>query len=221
MTKYSLEEVLEITGLKIDFARKCLNHLREYLKPHENRGEFNRLLYNQSGLAIWDKIKQMKEQGLSLPEMKRELEASKIPAQSTQPKHAEKPSTSDLNEKYLEKIIDLQNQHSQEMRAERDKSQRLIMEQGQEIKDWIIKYQGLDSAIKLLPEGKSPEQIRKEWEAEQGRKVEIASIIAELKTTSFVKFRKKAALYKRLEELTGLKKPITEGTQEKDNDRWI
>jgi DNA-binding transcriptional MerR regulator len=221
MTTYPLEQVLEITGLKGDFSRKCLKHLREYLKPHERRGEFNRLLYNQSGLVVWDKIKQMKEQGLSLPEMKRQLETSKTPAQTDQPKHDKTAPLTDPTEKYLQKIIEIQSQHYQEIKAERDRSEKVIREQSQEIKDWVIKYQALDSAIKMLPEGKTPEQIRVEWEADQKKRIEIAAIISELKITSFIRFRRKAALYKRLEKLTGLKTPFTKGTQEEDNARWI
>ncbi len=61
--------------------------------------------------------------------------------------------------------------------------------------------QELRGAFKLLPEGKNLEQIKAEWEKEQARKREAAAILAELKTLGVLRFGRRKALLKRLEEL--------------------
>jgi len=63
----------------------------------------------------------------------------------------------------------------------------------------------VQGTLKLLPHGKTPEQIREEWEQQQKKKQEIARITTELKNINLnlFSFWKRKKLIKKLEELVG------------------
>lgn len=68
-----IAEIKKITGLKEPFIRKCLKEMKEILGPHVSRGPHNSLVFSDSARIIFDNIKQMKEQGHSLPVIKNKL----------------------------------------------------------------------------------------------------------------------------------------------------
>ena len=85
---FTIDEIQKQTGLQIYFIRKCLKVLNDILSPHIQRGEHNSLLFNDNALVIFDQIKQLKEQGLSIVEIEKQLqtiktETSDVPKQST------------------------------------------------------------------------------------------------------------------------------------------
>jgi len=205
MTKYTIEQIQDLTGLKYDFLRKCLKHLRDILRPYEERGEFNRLLYNPSGLIVFDKIKQLKEEGLSIPAIKKRLENTDLPTQTTQHQQSQTPPKTDQPQNLLNQFYDLQIIHKQELKEEREKTERAnreIREKEETINQLKIQYHSLDSAIKMLPEGKTPEQIRQQWEQEKNKKAEIALLLFELKTLGPLRFIRRKKIFKELEKLT-------------------
>lgn len=68
-----IAEIKKITGLKEPFIRKCLKEMGEILDPHVSRGTHNSLVFSDSARIIFDNIKQLKEQGNSLPVIKSKL----------------------------------------------------------------------------------------------------------------------------------------------------
>ena len=209
-----IEDIKKLTGFETHFIRRLLNDLRDIFDPHIKRGDSNAILIEAGGMVIFDQIKQMKDKGFSIPQIKKELEKVKQAPKNLESKGNQNHSETPLNLVPAQEVINLLKEQQQELKQEKEKreqaireKEQAIREQAQTIAELEGKYKALDSAVKMLPEGKTPEQIRQEWEREQRKKIEIASTIAELKTLSSFRFRRRKALYTYLEELTGLKPP--------------
>lgn len=193
-------ELSNQTGLKIGFIRKCLKVLKPILEPYIKRGDNNSLLLDSNGLVIFDQIKQLKEQNLAVPEIKIQLEKAIQSQQNpyTQPVKtpAQTIKTGDNFDNLQNKIYELYEQ----INTEKEKHLKDITEKNKLIISLEREKNLLESTIKLLPEGKTPEQIKQDYEQEQKRKMEVAMIIGELKNTGFFGFRKRKKLIKNLRD---------------------
>ena len=70
----TINELHSKTGLKITFIRKCVKELNEILEPHIQRGNYNSINFSPNAFVIFDKIKQLKDEGLIITDIKRRLE---------------------------------------------------------------------------------------------------------------------------------------------------
>ncbi len=75
---YKVNELAKLTGLKEPFIRRCLRELKDIFEPHIERGAKNSLVLASSIIPIFDKIKQDKANGLSLPAIKNLLNSDVI-----------------------------------------------------------------------------------------------------------------------------------------------
>ncbi len=67
---YNVKDFAKLTGLKEPFVRRCIRELKDVFEPHIERGAKNSLVLGSSIIPIFDKIKQDKANGLSLPAIK-------------------------------------------------------------------------------------------------------------------------------------------------------
>ena len=70
---HEINDVIQYTGLKDKFIRKCLTMFKGFLEPYVHRGTFNKILIDDSGLVLFDRIRQLKEEGLSIPQIQKEI----------------------------------------------------------------------------------------------------------------------------------------------------
>ena len=72
MSEYdkSINDLISYTGLKYDYIIRCIKEIDEILKPFIKRGDKNSLLFDSNALSIFDRIKQLKEQKLTLSSIK-------------------------------------------------------------------------------------------------------------------------------------------------------
>ncbi len=75
---YKVKDLAKLTGLKEPFVRRCLRELKNIFEPHIERGAKNSLVLASSIIPIFDKIKQDKANGLSLPAIKNLLNSDVI-----------------------------------------------------------------------------------------------------------------------------------------------
>jgi len=214
-----IEDIKRLTGFETHYIRRLLNDLKDIFESHIKRGDSNAILIEPSGTVIFDQIKQMKESGFSIPQIRKELEKVSQTQEIHESKGGKNHPQTISGLAPAREVIDLLKEQQRELKQEREKKDQAIREKDHTIKEQaqIIaelegKYKALDSAIKMLPEGKTPEEIRQDWDRGQIKKIEaeklkteIAVILTELKTLSAFRFRKRKALLNRLEELTGLK----------------
>lgn len=65
----TLTEVSHKTGLSQNFIRLCKNKLGDILNSYIFRGDKNRLLFDNNAIVIFDKIKKLKDEGLSISDI--------------------------------------------------------------------------------------------------------------------------------------------------------
>jgi DNA-binding transcriptional MerR regulator len=200
----TIDELSQQTSLKTTFIRKCLKSLTEVFEPHIQRGNFNSILFSSSAVVLFDRISQLKQAGLSLPEIRKQIEETIQTAKNTDIKPAQTEEQTRLNPEgipshFFEQFLELQRQ----LIEEKEKRFREWEESNRIIKELEISKERLQAAFNLLPEGKSPEGIKQAWELEQNRKKEIARVLGELNALGPFRFRKRKKLLAHLESLEG------------------
>ena len=200
---FTIEELHKRTGLPVHFIRNCVKSFKDVLEPHIKRGEYNSLLFDNNALIIFDKVKQLKEQGLSLKEIQKQLnEISNT--KETPLKHSQTGTDRDLKDEIIElhqqNAKDREN-HFQEKLAYEHQLAELKQEKSLLEREKLV----LENSLKLLPEGKPPEVIKSDWEKSQSRHLEISNLLSrleELEGKSF-KGKERRQLLRRLRELQG------------------
>jgi DNA-binding transcriptional MerR regulator len=219
----SIQEIAKQTGLTVQYIRKAKDYLHAIIQPHEQRGNKNALMYDSTGVLIFDRVKQMKQEGLSLPSIKDAIEAE---FQNTSPHKPldvveVSPEGAQDVKYYVTKLLETQETLNRDIRQKEAE----IREKEAEIRGWIQKYEGLAGAVKMLPGG-SPEGIKEELsriqtESEkvkqeslqqvsqyQDTQERIAELIEALKQTEgrFFQGKKRKNLLKQLKTLTSEEK---------------
>jgi DNA-binding transcriptional MerR regulator len=176
---YSIQELAKRTNLDISFIRKCKNTFKQILEPHIKRGEKNKLLFTDNALIVFDRIGQMKNSGLSIPEIQKQFKHDFKTVQTGVSKDVQTgvQAAQTVDKELLDKIFELQKQLSEEQA----KRYSECKERDQKIFELEQLNHHLADTLKLLPEGKTPEQLKQEWHVEQEKKAKALKIVAELK----------------------------------------
>ncbi|SPD72644.1 hypothetical protein PITCH_A1430028 [uncultured Desulfobacterium sp.] len=67
----TLHEVSQKTGLSQNFIRLCKTKLGDILNPYLYRGDKNKLLFDDNCIMTFDKIRKLKDDGLSISDIVR------------------------------------------------------------------------------------------------------------------------------------------------------
>ena len=166
---YSNNDIQRRTALKLDFINHCNSKLGDLLAPFRIKGDKNKLLYDDSGLRLWDVIKEHKERGENIRQIREALERIVRPdSQTTEPPSKPTSQTFQTNlrtsqgtegkggggDQALEKI-----EHLYERMLD-DKERQIV--QAQERTDEVRQVMSV-----LLPPGKTPEQVKAERDETQ------------------------------------------------------
>lgn len=157
---YTINDLIEITGLKEKFIRNCIESLKDnVLKDSIKRGNKNSLIFDSNTLQIFDFIKQKNESGFSISTIKEELLKENI---------GKTNSETEVNKGKADPIIvlidELKNMNSSLLKIKDDviSKEREINLKEKEIleKDNVIST--LKSNLRLLTEGKQPDEFVQE-----------------------------------------------------------
>ncbi len=198
---HNINDISTRTSLSVNVLRKCIDRLKPTLQPYMQRGDNNQILFNNSGLIIFDKISQLKTEGLSLPEIELELKKIKLPGQGdetggkTDKGKGTKPQAND--QALLDKLLDLKD----ELAQEKQKGLKDTNEKDRRIHELEKQKLILENTLKLLPEGKTPEQLKQEYEDRQKKERAKGRIVAELKSTGIFQRNKRKKLLSELEKV--------------------
>jgi len=191
--KYTINQLADIAGLDIAFVRRCVKKHNELFQRYISRGDNNSLLFNSEGMEQFKRIGELKRSGKTLPEITSYFEEQETKAKEMG--QAREQKTQD--DQWLEKYI-----------AEKDRRLKESEESHIRILELERLNAKLQSDLKLLPFGKTPEEIKAEWEAKQEadqRRFKIdkqkIKLLSEYKATSVFKFRKRKLILKKLESL--------------------
>ena len=188
-------------------------------------------MIDSNGLVIFDRIRELKNEGLALPEIQARFESGM--QAETQGEQQPIETTAIQETQVLTKLLDTQARLNDEMTARledtRENEERLRTEQARHfrelqerestIADLQRKVDSLDTALKMLPDGKPPEQIRSEYEeqrrtlaenerrahereqADTHKQQELKRIATELKACKWYEGKKRRGLLAELEAL--------------------
>jgi len=193
---HTLKELSSQTGLTENVIRKHIRLLGSFLNPYIKRGESNKLLFDPNCLVVFNEIKKLKAEGKTAKEITALLTEVYSAARDIS-YHKISPDQTDQTEEPTPQIEELY----QMLLEEKDKRMSEIDKRDLRIVRLEIKNVKLQESVKLLPDGKKPARIRKEWDQVQTKTKAAAEILNELKGSSCFRFFKRKKLLAKLEEL--------------------
>ena len=210
----TLSEISKKTGLSQNFIRLCKAKLGDILTPYVYRGEKNKLLFDESAVMLFDKVRSLKDEGLSLADIihgfKQEFTAAMLGANRDKLRlHQTDNLTNDSNESASANMLLKNMIHGRIQALEADKTKlelekneimQKFNDQDKRIKELEQTNLKLKAELQALPYGRSPQQIRNDFDAYQQQKKENLRLLTELKNTGTFSFFKKRRIIKELME---------------------
>ena len=210
----TLNEVSKKTGLSQNFIRICKTKLGDILNPYIFRGNKNRLLFDDSAIIIFDKIRKLKDEGLSMSDIvhgfKQEFTASLLNANKDKLNLKQTENLYDVNEPNTTVDTLLKNMiHGRVQALEADKTKlelekndvtQKLHDREKRIKELERANQEMKTDLKSLPYGRTPEQIRADYASDQQSKKEKMRLLMELKNSGCFSFLKRRRILKDLIE---------------------
>ena len=207
----SIEELSKLTGLQIKFIRRCMIVLSDILAEHTARGDKNKILYSDNAVVIFNQIKVFKDKDYSLPSIKNELIKSlgiETAAQENEPqlvitepeyKHVLLDSE---NKKVSSQLITMITEKDSQL----SKQQLAIETLQKSIFELTQEKSNMENSIRLLTDGKTPDEALKEKYRKQTAHVRIIEVLKELELLDGHVFKSK---YRKqlLQELRELQVP--------------
>lgn len=203
---YTITDICKFTGLKEPFVRRCIRECRQMLGQWSIRGDNNSILFADSALKFFDRVKQLKEEGANLVQIKSVLMndfQSQVAKQESSASNEEESSLA-VEEQVSGEVVNTLIQEYKAVQKEVIESHKSALQ----AKDELIV--GLKQQMYLLTDGRTPEEIRiirRQEQAEQKELQQIrlrrVSLIGELKALEGKLFssQKRLDILKQLEEI--------------------
>jgi len=194
----TIDDIVNVTGLKEPFIRKIIRNFDDILKPYIKRGDKNSLLFDGNAIAIFDKVKQLKEQNFTIETIKEEIEKS-YEIKDSQTKILDSKTENNLDIHFL--LNRLEEYHKEAINAKNEliKTQlNLSLELNEKEKVIFIQSEQL----KLLTDGRTPEEVKKEHREKEEELFKLKQQVDELELMK-IKEQKRQAILKELQSLEG------------------
>lgn len=166
---YTLKDIEKRTGLPFNYLARCSSQFADLFFDHQYRtsSSNNKTLFNENGALVFDRIKQLRSEGLNRPEIRAKLE-EELP-----------------NEKNVT-VPTLPNQPSNRTRLDMDSMLKYLVEALE--KQHHIVLQAKDETIAelkekqlLLTDGRSVEEVRSEWQRKRENAGTRTALLSELR----------------------------------------
>ena len=203
----SISDICSFTGLKEPFVRRVIRECKEILVEYFRRGDNNSILFDDNGLRVFDRVKQLKQDGASLQEIKNKL-LNELGESQRVDNEVVKVANSDDREQESYVNLDIKPFWYNELKDAQSsiiEAKDLLLEGKQEL---ILQ---LKKEMLLLSDGRTPEEIRASKELEEEKKrtaqelrIDRIKLIGEIKALEGRYFvgKKRLALLKKLEEIS-------------------
>lgn len=144
---YTVQDLQTKTGFSMSVLRKILAEIQPLMTDSFVKGEKNSLMFNSNALVIMDKVKQLKNDGLNLPSIRKELDQH-INSNTG----IKTDSNTSINNDYLRELIN-------QIKEANDKTFKMQSEVIN-AKEQVIKE--LNSRLLLITDGRPAEQVKQE-----------------------------------------------------------
>jgi len=230
MQYYTTKDVIDKHHFTTDFLNKCLKRLNQIFQGRITRGNNNARLFDSEAMNIFDIIAQRKQDGQSIAEIEAFLLQGYQPIttqenkdinpvitwDTTTPKTTEadifkmmnsltrEPIKTDNNQNIepvitaIKNLVHIMDNQQKELQEERIRQTRLY----EALRVLDKENTMLKNSMKLLTDGRNPEQVKKDWQDEQKRLIQIQEKFLELQSLGFMQWRKQRQLLKELAKLT-------------------
>ena len=184
-----------------------MDGLRDILAPHITRGENNALLFNESALVVFDRVKQLKEDDLTIPEIRKRLGYRYAGKQGDESEGTSGQGLVEFSDKVVKDDAEISiSEFYERLLEEKEKTHLAELEaRGYRVQLETKQAQidALQSKLQLLTDGRDPEEIKRSEEEKRRQKVDILNRLEELEGRWF-KGSERKELIKRLRELDGV-----------------
>jgi len=211
----TLNEISKKTGLRPNFIRLCKTKLNDILNPYIYRGNKNKLLFDENAVILFDKIRNLKDEGLYISDIvrgfKQEFTASLLDANKEKLNINQSNNLYNANEEKMSVDTLLKNMiHGRIQALEADKTKlelekneitKKMDEREKRIKELERMNLEMKSELKSLPYGRTPEQVRGDYEMQQQQKKEKMRLLIELKNSGCFSIFKRRKIIKDLIEI--------------------
>ena len=201
---FTIKEIQQQTGLKERFLRRCMDGLKDIFDPYITRGENNAILFNESALVLFDRIKQLKEDDLTIPEIRKRLGYRPLDKPGEEGEQTSGQRLVEISDKVVKPDEEMSvSQFYERLLEEKEKTHEAELEaRGYKVqleaKQALI--DALQSKLQLLTDGREPEEVRRADEEKRRQKKEILARLEELEGRWF-KGGERKELIKRLREI--------------------
>lgn len=159
----TINDIIEYTGLKYEYIIKCTKELDSVLKPYTQRGDKNSLIFDSNALKIFDRVKQLKDGKQSISSIKVQLESELSKTQKDEP-NTTSNSVNDIKNMQESDLTKMLINKLEESNRKNFESLELALQ----TKDQVIEVQRrenqeLKTQILLITDGRSPEEVRKNF----------------------------------------------------------
>lgn len=193
--KHTIKDISRITSLSENFVSRAHSYLSGFFKDYRAYGDNNQVSFSDSGLRLWDRIGQLKNENKNLPDIRTTLERelqnpSQNPAQvaeggrgtpqnglSNQAQEADKESVTLIKNLY-ERLLDKAENETELVRTKFEL---------------------------LLPEGKTPDQVKADIEEKNKLAYELERLqqtVRERKEKDRLKDEKRKSLLEQIANLS-------------------
>lgn len=192
---YTIKDLQKKSGFSLPLLRKILNEIQPVMDEHFVKGEKNALLFNSNALIVIDQIKQMKDSGMNLPSIKKEIEKS-INTKSSVKTEEETHINTSINTNYFKDVLE----QVKELYEKNIKTQSEVIE----TKEQLIKE--LNNRLLLITDGKPPEVLKAENEKKNQDIIHLGYQVKETSKENEILKNKNDKLKKEMEEKLQIEK---------------
>ena len=121
---HTIQDIHKATGLTANFIRRCAWEMKEVFDQHTTRGENNTILFDNNALSIFDQIKQLKEQGLTIPKIQEKLDYKPLKPYKTDSKSAYETLLNQVVKPLEPEIHDFSFQFYERLLEEKEKTHK-------------------------------------------------------------------------------------------------
>jgi len=193
-----VKHIKERFNLSRNYISDCLRVLDPIFEGHYSRGANNRIIFDDSAFKIFERISNIKSLGKTLPQIKKTLEAE-LGNRGKQPGNEDETRpTTPGNEGGNATADKLLNALTESHKSALNAKEETIKAQKETI-------QSLHKELLSLPDGRTPKEIREEWNKQREHTEHRRKLIKELVALqSNLIFRKTKRQREITKELTAL-----------------
>lgn len=198
---YTIQDLVNATALQRKYIDRCYE-IMSFLEPFRMKSpEQNKYFYSAAAFDVFHQIADLKKRGMHRGDIKQYLEDNGVGKSATQPEEAvEVPTEEEGNAAGKSGSVQSKEVGDSALSKIEELYERMLTNKEEQISQARERVEEIKQSLQmLLPEGKTPDQVKADQDEAKLRLAEQAQQIKSLEE----KHVKRQVLYGKLEALTG------------------